>query len=128
MNFRGVNSIFNSQGLKLESSPVIFLRKENQLQRHPTRHQRVNSDHAKILILEKRSLFYAQGISSLPKLLTTKNSKKGCLYAGITGKSQFQNQLLISFLELAVLSRSKLAVLSHFLTFFFFSIPLLYAK
>ena len=44
MNFRGMNLIFNSQGLKLESSSVICSdsetsSKENQLQRHPTRHQ-----------------------------------------------------------------------------------------
>ena len=43
MNFRGINSIFNSQGLKSESSSVICsdsetFRKENQLQRHPIRH------------------------------------------------------------------------------------------
>ena len=43
MNFRGINSIFNSQELK--SSHLSFpralklLRKENPLQRHPTRHQ-----------------------------------------------------------------------------------------
>ena len=42
MNFRGIISIFNSQGLKSESSSVISsgsetYRKENQLQRHPIR-------------------------------------------------------------------------------------------
>ena len=41
MNFRGINSIFNSQGLKLESFPLALklFRKENQLQRHPTHHK-----------------------------------------------------------------------------------------
>ena len=43
MNFRGINSIFNSQGLKSESSSVIssgseISPKENHLQRHPIRH------------------------------------------------------------------------------------------
>ena len=41
MNFRGINSIFTSQGLKLESFPLALklLREENQLQRHPTHHK-----------------------------------------------------------------------------------------
>ena len=43
MNFRGINLIFNSQGLKSESSSVISSNseassKKNQLQRHPTHH------------------------------------------------------------------------------------------
>ena len=76
MNFRGINSIFHSQALKLESFLLALklFRKENQLQHHPTHHrgecQNLDSE-------KKRSSFYVRRISPLPKLLTTKNSKKG---------------------------------------------------
>ena len=76
MNFRGINSIFNSQGLNRShylSFPLALklLRKENQLQIV------IIWVNAKILVLKKRSSFYARRISPLPKLLTTKNSKRG---------------------------------------------------
>ena len=85
MNFLGINSIFNSQGLKSESSSVISSGSEISSKRKSTATSSNSSSNGWIVIMpkfwfwKKRSSFYVRRISPLPKLLTTKNSKKGVL-------------------------------------------------
>ena len=124
MNFRGINSIFHSQALKLESFPLALklFRKENQLQHHPTHHR----GECQNLDSEKKTVFVlCSSYKPPPQTFDHQKFKKGGLYAGIYGTLQCigyayivaeirsQNEVAKRFLEK---SFQKLLITSNFVS------------